>query len=250
MAQSSKHGSVGPIHPEIQGPQVPVGPAGRSFRQLQGRQVPGYCPQKTLRTRRVLLQTVPGRCHPLIRTRLQRNPCAGQRREVHSAARLPLNVPPTLYHGLQNRCEDLPRRGTGQSQGEAQASERYVQQDDQCGPRRPHRGRAQAQRCHETKVHGLARDDIIYGNAWFPARGYQERRRDILQGFQNNQDQVTSGRSLQTLHLIQPRHCETVFGPTSSHQRCPQGVSILQESRVDWELSVICPRLKKKRRFG
>ena len=83
---------------------------------------------------------------------LQGNPCAGQRREVHPAARLPLNVPPTLYHGLQNRCEDLPRRGTGQSQGEAQASERHVQQDDQCGPRRPHRGRAQAQRCHETKV--------------------------------------------------------------------------------------------------
>ena len=75
MAQSSKHGSVGPIHPEIQGPQVPVGPAGRSFRQLQGRQVPGYRPQKTLRTRRVLLQTVPGRCHPLIRTRLQVTVC-------------------------------------------------------------------------------------------------------------------------------------------------------------------------------
>ena len=75
MAQSSKHGSVGPIHPEIQGPQVPVGPAGRSFRQLQGRQVPGDRPQKTLRTRRVLLQTVPGRCHPLIRTRLQVTVC-------------------------------------------------------------------------------------------------------------------------------------------------------------------------------
>ena len=61
------------------------------------------------------------------------------------------------------------------------------------------------------QVHGLARDDIIYGNAWFPARGYQERRRDILQGFQDNQDQVTSGRSLQTLHLIQPRHCGTFY---------------------------------------
>ena len=61
------------------------------------------------------------------------------------------------------------------------------------------------------QVHGLARDDIIYGDAWFPARGHQERRRDILQGFQDNQDQVTSGRSLQTLHLIQPRHCGTFY---------------------------------------
>ena len=71
MAQSPEHGAVGAVHPEVQGPEVPVGPAGGPLRQLQGRQVPGNRPQEALRPGGVLLQTVPGGRHTSICARLQ-----------------------------------------------------------------------------------------------------------------------------------------------------------------------------------
>ena len=71
MAESPEHGPVGAVHPEVQRPEVPVGPAGGPFWELQGRQSPGDRPQKAVRPRGVLLQTVPGRRHSGLRSRLQ-----------------------------------------------------------------------------------------------------------------------------------------------------------------------------------
>ena len=51
------------------------------------------------------------------------------------------------------------------------------------------------------QVHGVARDDLVDGDARVPDRGRQEERRHVVEGVQDDQDEGANHRVVQELHL-------------------------------------------------